>query len=166
MGDRDRLVEKFRLEGEKAVRFFDQVGAADWDKIVYAGDQPWSVRDVFSHIVDTEAGHVLLVENVIRGGEGASKGFVIDEYNAMGIASRKHQSPRDLIAEFSVQRKKILELISGLSADELAVVGRDPYLGEVSVSRMLRMFYLHVNIHIREMRKVLGQQRRRQDGNK
>ena len=156
MGDRERLVEKFRMEGEKAVRFFDQIGAADWDRIVYADGKPWSVRDVLSHIVDTEAGHVLLVKNVIGGGSGASKGFDIDEFNAMGIASRKHQSPRDLITEFSIQRKNMIEVISKLSPDELAMVGRDPYLGEVSVPRMLRMFYLHVNMHIREMRKVLG----------
>jgi hypothetical protein len=156
MGERVKLVEKFRREGERAAKFFDRIGPEDWDKIVYAEGEPWLVRDVLAHIVDTEAGHIILVKNIIGGGSGVSKGFDIDEFNAMGIATRKHQSPQDLITEFGIHRKNIIDLISRLSEDELAIVGRDPYLGEVPASRMLRLFYLHVNAHIRELRKVIG----------
>jgi len=150
------LADKYRLEGNRTFAFFEQIRPEEWAQIIYSDGNQWRVRDVLAHIVDIEAKLGLLVDNIVGGGNGITIEYDVDEFNAKGIAARNHQSPQDLIIEFQIQRKNMIDTISSLSEADLEIVGRTAVLGEISLFKIIRMFYVHVKVHIRDIRKVLG----------
>lgn len=156
MGKVERLTEKHRLEGEKTVAFFSELKPENWDQILYSDGDDWQVRDVLAHIVDTESAQLLLVKHIVGGGQSVSKSFDINEFNANGVAKLKSRNPQELIEDFSIHRRKMVAFISSLSEADLEMVGRDTFMGEVALFERMRMAYIHVNLHIRDIRKVLG----------
>ena len=52
-------------------------------------------------------------------------------------------------------RADSVKWVSRLSAEDLEIEGRHPYLGQVPLVEMLKMLYLHNQIHFRDFRKLL-----------
>ena len=96
-----------------------------------------------------------LVDMGVSGGEGVGKEYDIDGHNA-NSNERFAQFPTDeLIQVFDQQRKKTIETIDRLSGDDLGKRGHNPFLGETTIYEMLRLIYLHINLHIRDVRTYL-----------
>lgn len=151
----DKLTEKFRREGEKTLEFFSRLPGDIWEKQLYADGVQWSVKQVLAHIVESEGSHMRLVDMVLSGGEGVGKEYDIDGHNA-NSNERFAQLPTDeLIQVFDQQRKKTIETIDRLSDDDLGKRGHNPFLGETTIYEMLRLIYLHINLHIRDVRTFL-----------
>jgi len=149
------LAEKLRTEGEKTAAFFSRLPEGAWPVKLYADGARWSVQEVLAHIVETEGALLTLFRFIAAGGSGVANYFDIDRYNAKAVAKLVDWSAAELQAEFAARRQTMIAFAAGLSDAELDNLGRHPYLGEASLAEMLRLFYLHVNLHIRDIRKVL-----------
>jgi hypothetical protein len=64
-------------------------------------------------------------------------------------------SPGELLSQYTIQRKKICQLVSSMSADDLQRTGRHPFLGVTQVEEMVKLIYRHNQIHLRDIRKIL-----------
>ena len=122
---------------------------------VYPGAATWTVGGVFIHLIATEKDYLRLFENVRRGGPGAREGFDIDDHNARRLREAGALKLADLAAEFRAARARMVDFVSGLTELDLARSGRHPYLGVVTLREMVKMVYIHNEIHHRDVRHNL-----------
>lgn len=149
-----KLAEKFRKEGEKTTAFLTLLPDDIWEEKLYTDGGQWSVKEVLAHIVESERAHLFLIKNILDGGSGVAKEFDIDEYNANSIDKYAQLNFNQLIEAFTKQRNETVDFVGGLSEDDLEMSGRNPFLGETNINEMLRLVYLHINLHIRDVRSL------------
>jgi hypothetical protein len=51
----------------------------------------------------------------------------------------------------------MIKWVSGIDENDLEKIGRHPYLGRTTLREMIKMVYLHNQIHYRDVKKVLNQ---------
>lgn len=155
MSETTELAEKLRTEGEKYIEFFSAMNESLWQQEVYTEGEMWTVRNVLSHFVTSERGLVKLFEQIRQGGTGASDDFSIDRYNASQQAKTKDLSPSELLEQYKEVRANSVKWVSGLKDEELEIKGRHPFLGETVLREMVKMLYIHNQLHFRDLKKAL-----------
>ncbi|MBN2046047.1 MAG: DinB family protein [Anaerolineales bacterium] len=161
----EKLVQTFLNEGQKTLDFFNQLPEDAWPLQLYSDGAQWCIREVLAHIVDTESSLLQLFEDIRDGGRGLTQNIDIDEYNAKSVAILKGLPPQELLDEFKFRRKRMTKFVASLSEEDLGLEGKHPFLGETTLEEMLRLFYLHVNLHIRDVRTLIKEQLRSGSGN-
>ncbi len=149
------LAEKLKSEGERFASIFSGFTDDQWQKEVYAEGTTWTVRSILAHFVTAERGLLKLFEDVRQGGEGASADFSIDRYNAAMQARMQELSPRQLLEQYKASRAESIAWTLSLSEVDLDKQGRHPFLGVTTIREMIKMLFLHNQLHYRDMRKVL-----------
>jgi len=149
------LAEKLKTEGDKFVRIFFELTDDQWRAEVYTEGEVWTIRNVLSHFVTSERGLVKLFESIRQGGTGAADDFSIDRYNAEQQEKTNDLTPAELIEQYKEVRANSVDWVSGLNDEELEIKGRHPFLGETVLREMIKMLYLHNQIHYRDLKKVL-----------
>ena len=155
MSELTDLADKLTSEGERFVALFSGLTDAQWQTDVYTEDAVWSVRNVLSHFVTSERGLVRLFEQIRLGGEGVTDDFSIDRYNAAQQQKTKELSPAELLEQYKAIRANSVTWVQGLKDQELEIKGRHPFLGETVLREMIKMLYLHNQLHYRDLKKVL-----------
>lgn len=155
MSELNELADKLRSEGEKFYTLFAGLTDEQWLMEVYTEGETWTIRNVLSHFVTSERGLLKLFERIRRTGEGASEEFSIDRYNAAQQQRTKDLSPQELLEEYKAIRSDSVAWTLSLDESELEKQGRHPFLGMTSLREMLKMLYLHNQLHYRDMKKVL-----------
>ncbi len=149
------LAEKLKIEGDKFIRIFSELTDDQWQAEVYTEGETWTIRNVLSHFVTSERGLVKLFESIRQGGAGATDDFSIDRYNSSQQEKTKDLTPAELIEQYREVRANSVEWVSGLKDEEFEIKGRHPFLGETVLREMIKMLYLHNQIHYRDLKKVL-----------
>jgi uncharacterized damage-inducible protein DinB len=149
------FAERLKKEGEKVVAYFSALSDEQWNTKVYTEGDIWTIRNVLAHFVTSERGLLKLFEQVRQGGLGATEDFSIDHYNARQQEKTKDMTPQELLEQFVEVRAYSADWVSGLAAEELSIEGRHPFLGQVPLVEMLKMLYLHNQIHFRDFRKLV-----------
>jgi len=155
MSEIAKLAEKLKSEGEKFVTIFASLPDEQWQTEVYTEDITWTIRNVLSHFVTSERGLIKLFEQIRRGGAGSSEDFSIDRYNASMQARMKAFSPQELLEQYKSVRADSIAWTSSLTEAELEKQGRHPFLGMTTIREMIKMLYLHNQVHYRDMKKAL-----------
>lgn len=155
MSETAELAEKLKTEGERMIQFFSELSESDWVKEVYTEGTTWSIRNVLSHYVTSERGLVKLFEAIRQGGTGAADDFSIDRYNAAQQEKTKELTPAELLAQYKEVRANSVAWISSLKDEELEIRGRHPFLNETVIREMVKMLYLHNQLHYRDVKKAL-----------
>lgn len=151
----DHLAGRLREEGNKLQDYFLGLPSQTWDIQVYTDGTQWTVRQVLAHIASTENSMGRLVKNILAGGGGAPNDFDIDAYNERKILEQNDQSVAELIRLFAESREANTLLAAQLTQEDLARMGRHPFLGIVPLSEIIKMIYRHDQIHLRDLRKLL-----------
>ncbi len=149
------LAEKLKSEGDRVVNIFVGLTDDQWQTEVYTEGTTWTIRNVLSHFVTSERGLVKLFEQIRQGGAGSSDEFSIDRYNASMQARTKDLPPQELIEQYKSVRAESIAWVSGLKESELEITGRHPFLGPTVIREMIKMLYLHNQLHYRDMKKVI-----------
>ena len=149
------LAERLKKEGEKVIAYFAALTDEQWQSEVYTESDIWTIRHVLAHFVTSERGLLKLFKDICDGGSGVSDDFSIDHYNARQQEKAKDLKPQELLAQFAEVRADTASWVSGLSQEDLAKEGRHPFLGQVQLVEMLKMLYLHNQIHFRDFRKLV-----------
>jgi hypothetical protein len=151
----EKLSDRLRREGDKIDAFFTRIPVEGWDSEVYTEDSTWTVRNVLAHLVTSERAFLRLFDNILMGGGGFPEDFSIDSFNADQQEKVKDLAPDELMGEFLKARSEMCTFVAGLTGDELELEGRHPFLHQVSLMEMIKMVYLHNQIHIRDVRKAI-----------
>ncbi len=155
MSERDELAAKLKSEGEKVFAFFSSLSEAQWKAEVYTEGETWTTREVLAHFVFSERGLLRLFEQIRQGGAGADKDFSIDRYNAAQQQKIKETPAAELLTQYRQMRAESVAWVSGLNEAELDLAGRHPFLGETSLREMIKMLYLHNQLHLRDVKKAI-----------
>jgi hypothetical protein len=150
-----RLAERLKKEGEKVIAYFSMLTDEQWKTEIYTEGDIWTIRNVLAHFVTAERGLLKLFERIRQGGPGVADDFSIDRYNARQQQKARDLTIPELMQQFVEVRANSVEWVSGLSEEELLFVGRHPFLGEVPLIEMIKMLYLHNQIHFRDFRKLV-----------
>jgi uncharacterized damage-inducible protein DinB len=148
------LAKRLEKEGEKIVAYFTGLTDEQWDAEVYTEGDTWTIRSILAHFVTSERGLLKLFETIRNGGPGVSDDFSIDYYNARQQEKTKELTPDELLEQFEDVRAHTVKWTSKLSQEDLALEGRHPFIGQVRLGEMLKMIYLHNQIHLRDIRKL------------
>ncbi len=149
------LARRLKKEGEKVVAYFSTLTDEQWQTEVYTEGETWTIRNVLAHFVTSERGLLILFERIRQGGPGAADDFSIDRYNASQQQKTRSLTAQELLEQYIVVRGNAVEWVSGLSEEELVIEGRHPFLGQVQLVEMIKMLYLHNQIHFRDFRKLV-----------
>ena len=155
MSELNELADKLKSEGEKFFALFAGLTDDQWLPDVYTEGETWTIRNVLSHFVTSERGLVRLFERIRLTGEGASDDFSIDRYNASQQEKTKELSPQELLEQYKAVRADSIAWTLSLEEADLEKQGRHPFLGMTTIREMIKMLYLHNQIHYRDMKKVL-----------
>ena len=155
MTEPGELAEKLDTEGERFSTIFRGLTGAQWDLEVYTEGTVWTIRDVLSHFVTSERGLLKLFQEMRLGGAGVPDDFSIDRYNAGQQGKTKGLNPSELLEQFKSIRAETVAWVSELKESELDITGRHPYLGKTALREMIKMVYVHNQIHYRDIRKQL-----------
>jgi hypothetical protein len=152
----EHLARRLHEDGEKTLAFFDGLAPGQWELLVYTDGAQWTIRQLLSHLTTSEMSLGRLVENILAGGQGSPEDFDIDRYNARKVAQMEGTSSIVLKDLYRQARSNNISLVSSLSLDDLERVGRHPFLGVTTLSEIIKVIYRHNQIHLRDVRKVLG----------
>ncbi len=155
MSEVNELAEKLKSEGERFVSIFADLSDEQWQKEVYTEDTTWTVRNILAHFVTAERGLLKLFENIRQGGPGAAEDFSIDRYNASMQARTRELTPQELLEQYKTTRAESIAWTLGLSETDLEKQGRHPFLGVTTIREMIKMLFLHNQLHYRDMKRVL-----------
>lgn len=155
MSETTELADKLKNEGERLAKFFAELTDEQWTQDVYTEGTTWSVRHVLSHFVTSERGLVRLFESIRQGGAGATDDFSIDRYNEAQQEKTKVFTPAELLEQYREARANSVTWVSGLKDEELEIKGRHPFLGETVIREMVKMLYLHNQLHYRDMKRAI-----------
>ena len=146
--------EQFLSQKSKAVAFFETLPEKIWQEKLYTDGAQWNVYQVLVHLVEVESSLGSLFVHIAAGGGGVGEDFDIDGYNKKAVEGFQEATVEELLVEFSERRDTLIDWVASLHEEQFQNVGRHPFLGEASLDEMLRLFYLHVNLHIRDVRKI------------
>jgi hypothetical protein len=149
------LAERLRMEGEKTTAYFTDLTDEQWQTEVYTEGDTWTIRNILAHFVTSERGLLKLFESIRQGGLGASDDFSIDHYNARQQEKTKELTAAELLEQFAEARAETVKWTLDLSQEDLAIEGRHPFMGQVTLVEMLKMIYLHNQLHFRDVRKLI-----------
>ena len=149
------LAGRLTDEGLKTTEFFNGLTSDQWDIRVYSDGTQWALRQILTHFVASEESFNRLIENVLKGGAGAPEGFDIDQFNEKKVRQLQDLSITEMIKRFENARQRNIDLVSSMTAADLLIVGRHPFLGVVPLVDMIKLIYRHNQIHQRDMRKKL-----------
>jgi hypothetical protein len=155
MSELTELAEKLKSEGERFVAIFSGLTEAQWQAYVYTEGTVWTVRNVLSHFVTSERGLVKLFEQIRLGGAGAADDFSIDRYNASQQEKTKELTPQELLEQYKSVRANSVDWVLGLKESDLEIIGRHPFLQQTTIREMVKMLYLHNQIHYRDLKKAM-----------
>ena len=155
MSETAELAEKLKSEGERMVAFFSTLTDDQWQAEVYTEGTTWTIRNVLSHYVTSERGLVRLFEQIRQGGGGVTDEFSIDRYNAAQQEKTKEVSPAELVEQYKAVRAESIAWVQGLKDEELEIQGRHPFLGQTVIREMVRMLYMHNQLHYRDVKRAL-----------
>lgn len=155
MSEITELAEKLKLEGEKVYTLFSAFTDDQWNAEVYTEGTTWTIRHMLSHLVTSERGLIKLFERIRLGGGGASTDFSIDRYNAAQQERSKDLTPLEILVQYKEVRGNSIMWVSGLKDEELEIEGRHPFLNVTTIREMIKMIYIHNQVHTRDMKKAL-----------
>jgi uncharacterized damage-inducible protein DinB len=155
MSELNDLADKLKSEGDKFFALFAGLKDNQWRAEVYTEGETWTIRNVLAHFVTSERGLVKLFERIRAGGEGAADDFSIDRYNAAQQEKTKSLPPQELLEQYKAIRADSIAWTLSLEESDLEKQGRHPYLGVTTLREMIKMLYVHNQVHYRDMKKAL-----------
>jgi len=155
MSELNELADKLNSEGEKFYALFAGLSDDQWSVEVYTEDETWTLRNVLAHFVTSERGLVKLFERIRQTGEGSPDDFSIDRYNAAQQQKNRDVSPQELLEQYKAVRADSIAWTLSLAESDLEKQGRHPFIGMTTIREMIKMLYLHNQLHYRDMKKVL-----------
>ena len=152
----EKLAERLREDGRRTLEFLQNIPPESWNVTIYTEGNSWTLHQIIAHFVSAELGNSRLVKSIVRGGPGSPIDFNIDSFNQKEVELLESEPDQFLLDLFSASREKTVDMVRAFTASDLAKNGRHPFLGEAAVEDIIKLIYRHNQIHIRDIKRVLG----------
>jgi hypothetical protein len=151
-----RIASTLEREGRKTIEFFEGMSDDNWDVQVYSDGDAWTVHHLLAHFAEVEGSIPKLIQRILQGEPGVPEDFDIDRWNAHYTMDMAEHDRGYLLQEFAKRRAETVAMVQGLSDADLETSGRHPFLGASQVKDMLKLMYVHLQIHQRDIREALA----------
>jgi uncharacterized protein (TIGR03083 family) len=151
----NELASSLESEGAKTVDFFQALSTEQWSKQVYTDGPGWTVHDLLAHFTEVEGTIPRLIRSILGGKEGVEAGFSIDAWNAEHTAAMSTQDSDALLAEFAKRRAATVAMVRAMSDANFETRGRHPALGVTEIKHMVKLMYIHLQGHQRDIKRAL-----------
>ena len=151
MVPRNKIIEKLQTEGNKIIELFSSFSSEDWKILIYSDKMEWEVKDILSHFISAERSFLSLFDNIRVNNKGTPEGFSIDEFNNSQVLKMKEIQNKELIELFKETRTNTINWFMTIPETDLDKIGKHPGMGEVKIIDMIKMIYLHNQMHLREL---------------
>jgi len=150
------LADALHSEGDKTLAFFRQLTPQQMQAQIYEDGLAWNTHDLLAHFVEVEGSIGRVLRQVSEGGEGVAADFNINRWNARHTTemSAAHDDAW-LLEEFARRRAANVEWVSTLTDELLERRGRHPALGETELKHMVKLMYIHLIGHQRDIKRKL-----------
>lgn len=152
----ESLAARLEKEGEKTAAFLKELSTPDWDAAVYSEGAAWPVKEIISHIVESERDLPRLFRRIVIEGQGVPDDFDLDRYNESKVNKVGERSPEELTKMFKKRRAETVAFVAGFSEDDLSKIGKHPFLGDTEVVEMIKLMYIHIKLHTRDIKRALN----------
>jgi hypothetical protein len=155
MVNHQNIVDKLIEEGQKTELYFSSLAEPEWGIRVYLDEMEWQVKDVLAHFISAEKSFLVLFDNIKILGQGTPEDFSIDKFNNSQVKKMKDLSYADLLVLFHETRNQTGKWVNDLSDEDMEKAGRHPAMGEAKLKDMIKMIYLHNQMHLRDLRSAI-----------
>ena len=152
----EELANSLEAEGTKTIDFFEALSVNGWDYPIYSEGPGWRIHNLLAHFVEVEGSIPKLIRSIVEGGIGVPEDFDIDRWNAKHTGEISARDRSWLLAEFGRRRAATVEMVRGFGDADLEKRGRHPALGVTEVKHMLRLMYIHILGHQRDIKRALN----------
>jgi hypothetical protein len=152
----NELAAALETEGEKTLAFFRALAPDQFGTQVYADGPAWTVHNLLAHFVDVEDHISALIRSIVDGDPGVPADFNIDQWNARHTADLSQQDDASLLADFARRRAATVAMLRAFTDADLEKRGRHPALGLTEVKHMVKLMYIHLLGHQRDMKRALN----------
>lgn len=151
------LAASLDAEGQRTVEFWHGLTPEQLQTQVYTDGLAWKAHDLLAHFVEVEGSIIKIIRRIAEGGEGVPADFDINRWNARHTTemSAKHDDAW-LIDEFARRRAENVAWVRSLTPEQLERRGRHPALGETEIKHMLKLIYIHLQGHMRDIKRALA----------
>jgi hypothetical protein len=150
------IIEKLLKEGNKTEKFFFSLQESQWEIRIYNNAMVWKVRHILAHFISSEDSFLILFEKTRKSLNGIPSDFSIDEFNNLQVRKMEKIPPSILLNLFHDTRKQTVNWVAGLSELDFNKKGLHPSMGETSLQDMIKMIYIHNQMHLRDIRAAIG----------
>ncbi|MCW5874205.1 MAG: DinB family protein [Anaerolineales bacterium] len=150
------LADALHSEGEKTRAFFHALTPEQMQTQIYDDGLAWNTHDLLAHFVEVEGSIGGVIRRVNDGGEGVAADFNINRWNEKHTTemSQLHEDAA-LLDEFARRRAANVEWVRTLDDTALERRGRHPALGETELKHMIKLIYIHLIGHQRDIKRKL-----------
>ena len=116
-----QVVDALRRQRDTLLELADSLAEEDWARPT-ADNETWSVKDTLAHLSASDRSMASLVRVVGQGTYDVKAGqaFDLDEFNRRQVERRLENSVTDLREEMDQYRAQLLELVAGMTAEQLS----------------------------------------------
>jgi uncharacterized damage-inducible protein DinB len=151
-----KIADTLEREGQNTLAFFDDLSDEQWAVEVYSDGDRWTVHHLLAHFTEVEGSIPKLINRIVGGDPGVAEDFDIDRWNARYTMEMSAHDRDYLLAEFKSRRAATVAMVRSFSEDDLDASGRHPFLGPAQVKDMLKLMYIHLMQHQRDIRNALN----------
>ncbi len=144
------ILAKLEKGRERTRASLGQLTPVQWNRVVYADAQQWTLRDLLAHFLSIEVAFLRLCQDVAVGGKGTPADFDLDGFNAAELKRLAGRPPAELLEALEDARQKTLDWVRTLDDASLDRVGNHPALGQVTLETIILSIYGHQLFHMRE----------------
>ncbi|MCA9937292.1 MAG: DinB family protein [Anaerolineales bacterium] len=150
------VLERLASTRHALFELLQSLDEAAWQTQVYADGDRWTVLDLLRHVSVSEKSMTLLMENIRRGGEGASAEFDLNRWNASQVRKQQEKTPAHLLADMEANRRDLLTFVDSLSADDWEKQGRHGSGRVMSIYEIVKLIGLHEKTHLTDIQATVG----------
>ena len=158
MAEPQELANALEAQSAKTTKFFRDLTAEQFAIEVYSDGPAWKVHNLLAHFVEVEGSISKLIQSIVDGGSGVPEDFSIDRWNARYTAEMSRHDNAYLLEEFTRRRAATVEMARLFTDADLEKRGRHPFLGVTEVKHMLKLMYVHLLGHQRDINKAIHPQ--------
>jgi len=148
-----KILEKLAKEQSALFALVEPLSEAQLDTQYGEG---WTIREILTHLWNAEEDHCRVIATIAKGEHARLEASLnLEEHNATRLAERGTLTKADVLAGLATQRARTEGLFNRFSEEQLALEGRHPALGQMSIDKIFRIIGIHEKMHVLEITEAL-----------
>lgn len=148
-----KILEKNAKEQSALFALVEPLSEAELDNQYGDG---WTIREILTHLWNAEEDHCRVIATIAKGDHAKLEGSLdLENHNATRLAERGNQTKADILAGLAAQRARTEALFNRFSEEQLALEGRHPALGQMTIEKIFRIIGIHMKMHTQEIKEAM-----------